>query len=561
MCALLPKFTTVLSTLIAMIIFGPAHLTWGQVHPKDAGLPCVFYDKWHEIVDLTKETPGPEYPMVPVRPARSPPTIFVGTSSYRDRACPKTLFDAFLNAAHPERLFLGLVDQVEYGDEDCVDAYCRLWQAHLNDTKVCPYFQHIKLTQLPSMDAKGPTKARHFQGDLIDGQDFCMQVDSHTMFAKDWDKKLLEAFYLTNNENAVLTTYLPGHENYGIENMANHYEVPHLCNLQWSSGKILKNAIAAAAANLPRPKLTGIWAAGFSFSKCHAELLVPYDDSLPQTFDGEEISRAARFFTHGYDMYTPHRNYIWHIYKRQRRGEWYADGRDSSKKRKYEVYDAEAENGQTRQANEKAKSISRLQQLFGLPGASGEDLGVFGLGSKRTLEQFWDFVGVNHTADQIDNPRKCGELVWVPWIKPSSTIVDHAELDRGRSGPKIDVRRTEPNAGSRQPIDTDVLQNTGKTEGQDVPEKKYKIGEVVQHMAATGERFVEVFESANTQHWASELDSDEQRSATVVHARMHHMNALVVVFAFLVVCMLLFCMYQGGQSKSKMPRMSHKLSC
>lgn len=53
------------------------------------------------------------------------------------------------------------------------------------------------------------------------------------MFAKDWDKKLLEAFYLTNNENAVLTTYLPGHENYGIENMANHYEVPHLCNLQW----------------------------------------------------------------------------------------------------------------------------------------------------------------------------------------------------------------------------------------------------------------------------------------------------------------------------------------
>ena len=64
------------------------------------------------------------------------------------------------------------------------------------------------------------------------------------------------------------------------------------------------------------PKLTnGIWGAGLSFSKCHAEKKVPYDIHLPMIFDGEEFSRAARFWTYGYDIYTPHRVYVFHDYK------------------------------------------------------------------------------------------------------------------------------------------------------------------------------------------------------------------------------------------------------
>jgi hypothetical protein len=190
------------------------------------------------------------------------------------------------------------------------------------------------------------------------------------MFTKSWDEKMVAAFYATNNEHAVLTTYLPGSENYGVENQSGRYEVPHICNLMWcipclppsppnayaplvwfgccppsrvplnhmwtqpccdvsmaaerssfaelvphgniphyiqtpcvcvcvcvcvcrSAGGILRNSIAAAAAHLPRPKLTTIWAAGLSFSKCHAELATPYDPHLPEVFDGEEISKGA----------------------------------------------------------------------------------------------------------------------------------------------------------------------------------------------------------------------------------------------------------------------------
>ena len=67
---------------------------------------------------------------------------------------------------------------------------------------------------------------------------------------------------------------------------------------------------------LPRPKLTNaVWGAGLSFSKCHAERKTPYDPHTPLIFDGEEFSRAIRFWTWGYDIYTPHRVHIVHNYK------------------------------------------------------------------------------------------------------------------------------------------------------------------------------------------------------------------------------------------------------
>jgi len=53
------------------------------------------------------------------------------------------------------------------------------------------------------------------------------------------------------------------------------------------------------------PILTMNWAAGLSFSRCHAEWNVPVDWHLRFMFTGEEISRAVRFFSHGYDMYSP----------------------------------------------------------------------------------------------------------------------------------------------------------------------------------------------------------------------------------------------------------------
>lgn len=62
------------------------------------------------------------------------------------------------------------------------------------------------------------------------------------------------------------------------------------------------------------PQLQPFWAAGFSFSKGHFKLRVPYDAYQPMVFQGEEIAIGIRGFTHGYDFYAPRDSVVFHEY-------------------------------------------------------------------------------------------------------------------------------------------------------------------------------------------------------------------------------------------------------
>ena len=142
---------------------------------------------------------------------------------------------------------------------------------------------------------------------------------------------------------------------------------------------------------MTRPKLTTTWGAGYSFSRCHAERAVPYDPYLDGVFDGEEFSKFARLFTHGYDVYTPSRSYIGHDYNHRKvkyareaavnAGRWNNNG--ASKQRH-------------------AASKERLRTLLELPGGDLTEEGrqrvqrsPWGLGSKRSMDQLIEFTGFN----------------------------------------------------------------------------------------------------------------------------------------------------------------------
>ena len=92
----------------------------------------------------------------------------------------------------------------------------------------------------------------------------------------------------TGNEMAVLTTYAAGLADLD-KDVNGRFEVPLLCALTFDREHGLpRNSPATAAIRLTRPKLSTLWAAGFSFSKCHADAIAPYDPNLPQIFDGED---------------------------------------------------------------------------------------------------------------------------------------------------------------------------------------------------------------------------------------------------------------------------------
>jgi len=241
-------------------------------------------------------------------------------ASFRDKLCPVTLFNLYTKAAQPSRIFAGVVQQNTKEDPDCLFEYCRLVTGK-NTTENCPHKDNIRLNRVNAKEAKGPTWARALGSLLLGDEEFCMQIDSHMDFVPNWDLRMFEMWKLTNNEYAVLSTYVAGSEQLpfnlnGRSGLNNVHEVPHLCMVTFQGlGGLVRNWGTKCMRNLPHPKLTNmIWGAGLSFSKCHAERKVPYDPHTPFIFDGEEFSRAIRMWTYGYDIYSPHRVYVVHNY-------------------------------------------------------------------------------------------------------------------------------------------------------------------------------------------------------------------------------------------------------
>eukprot|EP00937_MAST-01D_sp_MAST-1D-sp2_P001857 g1857.t1 len=253
-------------------------------------------------------------------------TIFVGIASYRDRRCGPTLRDAFAAARYPRRVFIGLVQQNGPHDLDCVEHMCELEASERVRLKQppapCEFRAQVRVTSMKSTEAAGPAVARHHQQKLIrDGDDFCLQCDAHSAFRTGWDVHLVREWLLTHNEFAVLTTYPPRIEErrhgqpYAPLGLPEAASVPHLCRTKVNGHGMFRNEQASSLfAPGHSPMLTSKWAAGFSFSKCHAERHVPNDPHLRYVWDGEEASRAARLWTNGYDFYTPSKALVYHDY-------------------------------------------------------------------------------------------------------------------------------------------------------------------------------------------------------------------------------------------------------
>ena len=99
--------------------------------------------------------------------------IIVLIASFRETKCKYSLQNLFGKAVNPSRIFIGIVQQNEPGqDEDCVYEYCKLMDTDNKyaDNKDedwnennCPYFNNIKANRMLAADAKGPVYARALQ--------------------------------------------------------------------------------------------------------------------------------------------------------------------------------------------------------------------------------------------------------------------------------------------------------------------------------------------------------------------------------------------------------------
>lgn len=178
---------------------------------------------------LKKSTASVSHPPVPSTSWRSSATeIFVGIVHYRDSRCGMTLKNLFSKAKYPGRIRVGVVKQKHTEDDvvECINNYCRL-STTIPGTS-CPYKDQIQSIEDSFLDARGPAFARHMTQFMMNDEEFCMQVDSHSDFIQNWDVHALTMWGSIQNEYAVLSTMPPDVTTLG-KNINDHWEVPHVC--------------------------------------------------------------------------------------------------------------------------------------------------------------------------------------------------------------------------------------------------------------------------------------------------------------------------------------------
>jgi hypothetical protein len=357
----------------------------------------------------------PSVQHIPLDPAqaqlRPPPAqipasfdIFVGLSVFRDGyRCGKTIFTGIKRAKYPERLFFGVVDQVNDGDERCLDEYCKMAEAEWPDKGPCPFKDHIRVDIHSASESRGPTLARHQQQKLIQQEEFCLQLDGHSIFTNLWDENILAEWKRVNNEMAVLSTYLHHIHDFVKENGDNALSasLPHLCTTMRGSNGLVRTVGASMISGSKFPQLEALWGAGLSFNKCHAERRVPVDSHTLWMFDGEEFLRASRLWTNGYDMYSPSElgSVVYHNYSKVPARFEHITVDPQVKKRESEM------------------GINRFNHLVGKPVKGLVDtyeLDKYGFGSVRSFESYLQFSGVTF-QEGVNDTESCEQLHWVPY--------------------------------------------------------------------------------------------------------------------------------------------------
>ena len=120
------------------------------------GLPCIYVDrhKWIPWEDITYSHYSP--PKIKSDSwKKEDTTMFIMIASFRDKLCPRTLFNAFSKAKHPGRIHVGVVEQALDDDVNCIEEYCRLIQL-TNPSKdgKCPFIDNIRVAKKNAQESK-----------------------------------------------------------------------------------------------------------------------------------------------------------------------------------------------------------------------------------------------------------------------------------------------------------------------------------------------------------------------------------------------------------------------
>jgi hypothetical protein len=129
-------------------------------------------------------------------------TIYIAIPTLEDNQLVGTVYDAITNADNPEALTIGV-------------AYTTPKRYYKKEIKSFKTYPQVITKWLDPVFNLGVGKGRNAALSMYSGQDYVLQVDSHTKFEKGWDTCLInmykEALKETNNDKTIITSYVSGY--------------------------------------------------------------------------------------------------------------------------------------------------------------------------------------------------------------------------------------------------------------------------------------------------------------------------------------------------------------
>lgn len=308
--------------------------------------------------------------------------IFISIAAYCDPLLAFTIKSAYSQAADPSRLRFGIVEQQWPEARLSLPA---TWAEH-----------SLSWLRVHALEARGPCWARALAMTLYQGEEWFFQIDSHTWFEPGWDQRLIEwgRRCAALNPRHILSCYpnpFTLREGQPYAQVVTDRVLAHVVSDEQqfdARHPVLLFQGVPVASDGPVPGFHV--GAGCLFAPGRLVQELPYDPFL--YFHGEEQALALRAFTHGWDIFHVPGTPVYHLYHRP--------GEATRPLHWTPEHDAQRS---LRSAALTAAANQRLADLVW----QGRDLGIYGLGRQRTLEEFAAFSGIDYAARRIGgNARK-----------------------------------------------------------------------------------------------------------------------------------------------------------
>ena len=328
--------------------------------------------------------------------------IFIQVASYRDPQLITTIKSALENAKKPENLVFGIARQ--YHEEDGFDNL----DEYRNDNR-------FRIIDIPYTESKGACWARNQIQQLYKNEEYTLQIDSHMRFEKNWDDEFIKMIVDLQSKGynkPLLTGYV---SSFDPDNDPNG-------RIKEPWRMVFDRFIPEGAVfflpetipnwnNLTEPVTARFYSAHFCFTLGKFSVEVQHDPEF--YFHGEEISIAARAYTHGYDLFHPHKVLIWHEYTRKGRVKQWDDDGDW--------------------VNKNNKAHKKNRSLFGMDNEDELDFGKYGFGEERTLRDYEKYSGLlfskravqKYTIDKNYPPNPYPYQNDTEWINSFTVVFKH----------------------------------------------------------------------------------------------------------------------------------------